>query len=287
MADLTTTAKAKAYMQKTDAGDDALIAVLVTAASDRIEKICQRVFSAADYIERHDGNRQRLLVLVNRPVNSVFDVACGAANAISVSATSFLKATIQVTTTGVVLRSMATDGTVTNTSTGADLLFSESETNTLMAVAINAVAGWTAAVVENGPSDMLNPLGGVDVSETTENLTWADQALGFTIDRSSGRLSLSQQSNWPVADQSSRRLPFGFQSIFVRYNGGFSTIPADLEQIANEFVAMLFNAGPLNPNLTSESLGDYSYSLAAATDLTQSQMDILRRYMEIATGGSW
>lgn len=73
--DLTTVALAKAYMKKTDAGDDALLAVLVSQASMMIEKYTNRDFTAVTYTnELYNGNGGVKLYLKQSPINSVTSV---------------------------------------------------------------------------------------------------------------------------------------------------------------------------------------------------------------------
>lgn len=69
--DLTTTALVKAYMKKTDVGDDALLAVLVSQASKMIETYTGRDFTAVTYTdELYNGNGGPKLYLKNYPIFS-------------------------------------------------------------------------------------------------------------------------------------------------------------------------------------------------------------------------
>ena len=281
MADLTTTAKVKAYMRKTDATDDTLLGVLVTAVSDRIEKLCGRVFGAADYTEWFSGNGQSALHLKHYPVIYVHDVASGAANALSVAASGFIRATMQVYNGGVYLREVATSGAAST----ASFAFSSYDASSEVATQINARSGWTATSIQNIPADMLNPVAGIDVTSTTEYLTYPDDSVAFTVDRDTGILHLSQQSDWP-GDASRGRLKRGAKNYFVRYNAGYATIPTDLEMLANELTAELFQQAAHDKNLTAESLGDYSYSLADAMQLDAAQRARLARYIDVPVGGA-
>jgi len=69
---LTTVAKVKAHLKKTDTTDDALLAALVLSAQAMIEKYCQRHFDAADYgPEYYDGNGECDLLLNEFPLISI------------------------------------------------------------------------------------------------------------------------------------------------------------------------------------------------------------------------
>lgn len=50
-----------------------------------------------------------------------------------------------------------------------------------------------------------------------------------------------------------------YKKLTITYVAGYSTIPADLEQAAIDYVKQLFVDRKDNTNLSSEKLGDYSY----------------------------
>lgn len=58
---------------------------------------------------------------------------------------------------------------------------------------------------------------------------------------------------------------FGNQAndVVVDYTGGYSVVPEDLEQIAVEVTAFMFQSRAQDPRLISESIGDYSYTRAS------------------------
>jgi hypothetical protein len=68
-----------------------------------------------------------------------------------------------------------------------------------------------------------------------------------------GKLSGSKLPGWPR----------GNGNIKVQYSAGFQTIPADLSQACAMMVVYLTRTMPSGSPLTSESLGSYSYSVAA------------------------
>ncbi|CAK0739938.1 conserved hypothetical protein [Gammaproteobacteria bacterium] len=74
--DLTDLANVKAYLRiKTeDTTSDALLALLITAASDYIQNILNRTFKAADYVQRSNGNNADIMVASNYPIISVSGV---------------------------------------------------------------------------------------------------------------------------------------------------------------------------------------------------------------------
>jgi hypothetical protein len=55
----------------------------------------------------------------------------------------------------------------------------------------------------------------------------------------------------------------------VAYNGGVDVVPFDIEQACLETAATMYRDRKKDLGVTSESLGDYSYSLAARGVLVQ------------------
>ncbi len=75
--DLTTVENVKAYLKiKTeDTTSDALLALLVTAASDFIQNILNRTFAAADYVQRTNGNGVEVMLAADYPILTVASVS--------------------------------------------------------------------------------------------------------------------------------------------------------------------------------------------------------------------
>ena len=59
----------------------------------------------------------------------------------------------------------------------------------------------------------------------------------------------------------------GRQNIEISYNAGYEEIPYDLNLIAIEMVISAYNASTKDSNVVSETLGDYSYTLANAVEV--------------------
>ena len=77
--DLTTLADVKAWLQVGQnpfpATDDALLARLITAASQFIQSWLNRQIAAADWLELRDGTGGQLMVLANSPVAAVLSLS--------------------------------------------------------------------------------------------------------------------------------------------------------------------------------------------------------------------
>src|SRR5580693_338583 len=73
--DLITLTRAKqAILSITDSTYDTLLATLITAVSDAIEKYCRRDFYACFYDELYSGNGDRRLLLREYPIQSIQSV---------------------------------------------------------------------------------------------------------------------------------------------------------------------------------------------------------------------
>lgn len=74
---------------------------------------------------------------------------------------------------------------------------------------------------------------------------------------------------WPVG---SSKFPGGFRNMEVVYPGGYTTVPADLSQIAIEFTSTMFRQRKFDPSMQSETLGNYSYARAAGQPQSRYEM---------------
>ncbi len=70
----------------------------------------------------------------------------------------------------------------------------------------------------------------------------------------------------------------GFRNYEIVYNGGYATVPDDLDMLCRELVAETYNQSKRDTSIRSESLGDYSYTLVDSIVLTESQRERLRAY---------
>lgn len=278
---LTTLASLKRYLHITSDTDNDFLTETINAVSDRIERECGRQFAARDYTERFSGNWDSAITLKQRPVNYVSRVAYGAASAINVSSTGFVKATVFVSSTAVRLMSVNSSGTKTST----ELTFASYPSFDTMATAIDAVSGWTATKIVDGYSYDLNPFTGTGCASMAAILTYPDQdtQVGY-IELATGKIGLVKPSDPYTMNQYQSGVyasQKGYLNYLIEYNAGYSTIPSDLAMLCNELCSTVYSKGKLNQNLKSESLGDYSYSLASELEITSDMRDKLRRWCEI------
>ena len=278
---LTTVADVKTYMGITASTDDTLIETLVNNVSDQIERWCDRKFVATTFTEFIDARGTRTLAVENPPIVTVDVVAFGARDALTVSSadSSDLLATIAIDDKQARLYRVASNGTATTTT----LALTTYPTTTTLSSAIDGTTGFDSSVQFNTPSYMLHRLGGRDVTTTTAYLTAPDDAESeYRVDYDRGLIHLRADA-FPrfVEDRLNNRFPNQFQSVFVRYQGGYSTIPNALVQAAFELISDAYGGRDQSRKLNQESVGDYSYTVRPMAEWSASVMQLLAPFRRI------
>lgn len=258
---LTTLDAVKRQLGITVTTSDALLTQIINAASAGIETYCGRKFKNRAYTqEAYVGDRTREVMVDNWPIVSVERVAIGRVGALQVKCTS----TDAFSATASIVRSGG--GLPANTglklsihggALGGDNTISFATDTTLTAVAAASPAGWSISVISDfgkWASTELIPVGSREALLSQIVMDVPDDRLcDWQLDEPEGIIYFSGG------------FPKGFNNIYVDYNGGFETIPADLEQIAISIVGDIFNSRDINKNLKSEKIGDYSYTLGGGT----------------------
>jgi len=272
-ADALTSVEAVArYLRLTNLTTDqeALLASLVNQVSARIERICGRRFHARDWVDRCARASGGSVLLRCFPVLSIERITAGSQESLRVkfTAADALAASVAVVfqdtgQTGVVgLRSISSTGQETITQISLETY----PTTSLLAAAINDLPGWSATVTRNTPSSQLHEMGAIGALHREVPLMCpAQDLLWWDLDSATGRLNLWQSIG----------------RVVVAYRAGYETIPADLQLAATELVAQAYQQGRQNPAVKSETLGDYSYTLATQTQISDDLWSRLRLYMEV------
>ena len=248
--DLTSTANVKSYLGITSTDYDTIIGNLVTRASRAIETYCNRTFNSTAYInERHSGGSD-LIYVKNYPIISLSRVAVGTRNVLQIthSDSSAASATINISSTGITLTTHggSNDGDVT-------AAFATYTTLSTLATQINTSSTWTAETLssdyDNMASTDLIQIGAIESLNAITAVCTPDERLSdIGLDLSTG--AIYRTSGFPD----------NWHNVYVDYTGGYATIPADLEQIAIDVVAEVFNLRNTNTALKSEKIGDYAYT---------------------------
>lgn len=270
MSDLITVSRAKEFIPNATSSDDTVLAHLVSACSATVEKYCERTFAATSYDELHSGDGTRSLLLRNFPIVQVDRVSTNAQQAMSIryAGTDASRAVFRVSSTALVLTK-----TVSGVTTSASLAFATYPTLTALAAAINAQTNWQAFCPVYGiwPSaDLTDLQGTVDAREGTNwLLLHVSDCAGYQVQEDVGEMLAA--SRWQR----------GFKNYRIQYQAGFAAIPEDVQQATAELVAACFNARRINPNLQTETIGMYSYTVAAMKgldSLSVAARETLNRY---------
>jgi hypothetical protein len=245
---LTSLANLKSYLGITSSSDDTILEKSIDRASDIAERYMGRKILSRAYVEWRDTYGQERIRLYQYPASIIRFVGIGYNAAITVGATNPLDPAVSVTVSdsAVILYRQVAAGTDTTTT----LTFATYPTTALMATAINATTGFSGSVVLDLPSRYIRRMSGRTLRNATVNLEAPDQAMeDYLADLDTGVVYGRQLT--------------GYRSVLIDYTAGYATTPDDIEQAVLMIAASLFHGRKRDPNLASESLGGYSYSLRA------------------------
>jgi hypothetical protein len=250
----------------------ALVADLITSASDAIEKYCRRYFVSRGYDEVYNGTGDRRLLLRQYPIQAVTAVRYQPATVLSVINTNTSlnqQARVQVTSTGLQLWRKASGVAITE----ALLAWSSYPTLAQLAAAIAARGnGWYAQVAGSSddygkwPSaDLWIPPSFGDGVTSQGYLTARGQyaallmhtceMAGYQWDAGRGWLLRAMPHTDPELVHSEDLVwPVGINNIRVQYTAGYTTIPEAVQQACAEWVADLYWHSQRDPSLV-QSMG--------------------------------
>ena len=235
---------------------DVALGFLIDGVSDIIERELDHHIVARDYAGWHDGSGARELILPEWPLNSVSRVNIGTLDALTIQCDDPLatEAYAEVNRAGTILHLTILDGANAGTT---DLLFAAGGQTTItgIATAINAATGSWTGTASSGyggyRSNTLRPCGRRECYGSTATFQIPDVgAAEYRTDYDDGQIILAGAFGR------------GYRNVYVEYNAGYTTIPPALKLLASEWVALAFYNGQRDAGLKSESLGDYSWTLA-------------------------
>jgi hypothetical protein len=192
-------------------------------------------------------------VILNQfPVIRLNRISYNPQSVINIRNSNVDRATVEVTTTGIVLTSYSGVTTTTNT-----ILFTDQPTLADMATAINNVTGWIAITTKGTwRSDDLTVNQGVYGAASGTNLRiFVTDLDNYTYDAGTGELY------FPYG------FPRGIYNILVNYDAGWNLedVPDNLIKATAELVKLSYDWRLQNGNKVSETLGDWSWTLAVPT----------------------
>ena len=281
---LVTLAQLKNWLGITSTDDDVSLEDAIDRATSIIETHCDRKLKSRVFYEFVMPQGERTVTVDNYPIVSIDTIAYGSAISMTIesdSASTDVLATVENNGTNIRLRKVASDGT----STTATLALADYLTTSAIVNYINAsVSGWSATLTENAYSFSLYRFGGRGVIDAPCNFEYPrDNVSEYRVDYSTGLIHLIADRFPGIRsdDASANRFPSGFYPVFVQYTAGFETVPADLQQVCIEVAADLYRERKQDKTITSESLGDSSYTQAGVAELLEGRMGKLAGYREI------
>ena len=250
---------------------DALLEDSIDRASASVESYCRRKLKTRRHYEWHDAGGQALIRLKNTPVSATYYVAYGNRLALTVSSTvaSDIAVLLSVEETQVRLVRRTSNGTETSTT----LSLTTYNTADELATAIAATAGYSAVVGTDCPAVWIKRVGGRDVKRASCLLEFPDLGdLDAEVDSERGLLSIRR------ANSAVPRSPL---SVLIEYDGGYTTIPYDLERAVILLATRFYFGRQRDTGITSQSLGDFSESIATEGTLDLEVMRLLSPYRRI------
>jgi hypothetical protein len=286
---LTTLAGLKAHLGITVSTYDTILEQYIDHATAKIERWIGRQIKLRNYFEWYGGNDVRSVRVKQYPINNVVGVYTGLAAAITISSTvaSDIRLTISINTDplGTVANgalapcAVLTRTTSAGTTTTSTLLFSTYPDTTSLVAAINAITGYSASVSTAMRCAQLHPRAGGDIKMATVVLTGVDVSSEFVYDSYLGIVTIRQDA-FPMASHNAR-YPSALQSTLIEYSAGYTTVPDDIHQACLVIAGTMYLSRKSDTSLQSESLGDYSYSMASADSSRAMMEDMLGSWKEI------
>jgi hypothetical protein len=252
---------ARAYYSLPNVSSDTIVAALLTAASDAIQKYCRRDFISTSYDELYSGNGQRNLLLREYPIVSVQSVRYRPVTVIKITntATANVQARVSVTSTGLTLVRVNAGIKSTDTS----ITFAGNVTITAVANAVNALGnGWSAQIVGDSinygswPSaDLFWPPTIPTLSGGATGGQGALQAVagsfaelkmhtyelaGYQWDSRGWLLRAIPYTDPELLHPEDLVWPVGINNLRVQYTAGYGTVPEAVQEACAEWTAALY-----------------------------------------------
>ncbi len=276
---LTTTANYKAFAGITTSDDDALIGNLISRATAAIESYCDRTLTSATYRERLNGDGTSELFVSEWPITAITMLSVGYTDVLRInnSSSDAYNAFVSVedstlSTPTMILTQMGGSGAGTDTIQLATGNAGGEHTITTLAAAIVALGGgWTAEVMLSGWGSWsgieLRPVQGLQCYGTTYATVQvpAEPETEFTYDADMALINTA------------RKTPMGTRNITIRYTAGYSTTPADLEQICIDLVDVYYKRSQRDTSIKRERLDEHDIWYAGSEDGIEMPKDIAIR----------
>ncbi len=266
--DLITLSRAYQDLQGVS-GQDALLGVLITAASDAIEKYCRRYFLARAYDELYSGTGDRRMLLRQYPVQSVQSVRYRPVTVLKITNTvaANVQARVSATAAGLTLTRVNAGVSTTDTS----VTWAGNPTLTAVAAAVNALGnGWSAQVVGDATNYGSWPAADLSWPTSYGDGTSGQGALqcvagsfaelkmhtyelaGFQWDARGWLLRAIPYTDPELLHPEDLVFPTGINNFRVQYTAGYTTVPEAVQEACAKWVAVLYFETLRDPLLTNQ-----------------------------------
>jgi hypothetical protein len=285
--DLITSARAAQEVSGYSSGSDptGLLAVLITACSDAIEKYCKRRFLTHFYDELYNGSGDKRLLLRQYPIQSLQSVRYMPVFVCRVQNTNTAlnqQARAAVTATGLQLTRVASGVLYTETL----LTWTAYPTLSGLMNAVTALGnGWQGEVVSSATSQFAGDYGNWPSSDLYVPNSYGDPLEGSGVQTSQGNLNARgvfaallmhtyelQGYQWDARGWLLRAIPYtdpellhpedliwpvGINNFRIQYTAGYSTVPEAVQDACAMLVAYRWFEASRDPSLvTNTSQGE-------------------------------
>jgi len=287
---LSTLAQLKSHLGITASTDNTILEGYIDHATAKIERWIGRQILVRNYFEWYGGNDVRSVRVKQYPINNVVGVYTGLTAALVIASTvsSDIRLTVSINTDplGTVANGVLAPGvtltrtTTAGTTTTSTLTFATYPDTTSLVAAINAITGYSATVTTAMRCAQLHPRAGGDIKMATVVLTGVNVSSEFVYDSYLGIVTIRQDA-FPTMGQHNARFPSGLQSTLIEYSAGYTAVPDDIHQACMVIAGTAYLSRKSDSSLQSESLGDYSYSMASADSSRAMMEDMIGSWKEI------
>ncbi len=265
---LITLAQLKTELSITVSTYDTLLEDSIDRATGVIESYTRRLLKTRHFYEWHNAGSQPTITVKNTPISSVYYVAHGNRLALTVSSTTASDLAVILSVDELTLR--VTRRIASGSDTTSTFAWSSYDTASELVTALNATSGISAVLGTDCPSRWIRRIGGRDLKRSSVLLEYPDLGdLDAEIDHARGTIYLRGDA------------PKKNAGVFVEYDGGYSTIPYDLERAAILLATRYFTARNRDTGVTNQSLGDYSESYAQGDALDLEVRTLLSPYRRL------
>ena len=275
---IITLADLKSHLSISVSTFDTQLEDAIDAATDIVEQYLGHIVISRRLREWTDADGRSTLALRERPVQIVHAIRFGRLACMTIQSTigTDIQTTVSVDSNHIRLDRIDSSGSDHQTT----LAFGANKTSSDLASAISATTGFTATATVNVSAYHIHRVAGRDLKLATMTLYAADQGqLDTEVDYGRGLIYMKDRPYGWVDDG----WPRGPLSLLVDYTAGYdqADVPFAIQNATRTIAAGLYFARKRDPGLSSESLGDYSYSLASLGDEGQQAMRQVQPFRRI------